>query len=595
MTRFARYVPGAFAAASCFVSAPLGDGSFEAFLYRARMQLRLLVTFALALAACAHPTASIAPSVAAPADLASLGAPGLRAMSAGLLESNTKYLSSDALEGRGTGASGGASAEAFVAEQLAKIGFEPAGEAGTYFQTLHLREALLKPAESSLVISVGGTQLSPIPATDILIRPFARDANVRVEGKLIFAGFAIARPDLGYDDLAGVDLRGAIVIAYAGAPRVLGGKPVPSTLHAALADSAIRSQALRDRGARAVILVWDPVRAEKLPFEKFLARAPSTSTAWIEKGEPGSGVVIPAAFISEAALATVFAATKGNARPQELWAKLDRGEPVHADLGASAALRAVSSLRDMTARNVAGILRGRDPALGSEAVVYSAHLDHLGIGKPVNGDAIYNGAFDDAIGVAGVLEIGRAFAALRPRPDRSILCLLVTGEERGLLGSDYFARHPTVPIEKIVADINIDALTANYEATDMVVLGEEHSTLHDHIVRAARASGYTVSPDSNPEEGYFIRSDQYSFVKQGVPAAFPAAGYRDAHGDTAANRAISDAWEKNHYHQPSDEWRPEYNATWATKEAGFDFLIGLSVATTRERPRWNRGDVFEKR
>jgi hypothetical protein len=517
-------------------------------------------------------------------------------MSATQLEANTKYLSSDALEGRGTGTRGGALAEQYVADQLAKIGFEPAGEEGTYFQAVHVREAVLRPEGSSLDISVGNFHTRLTQGKDVLVRPFARDADARVEGKLVFAGFGISRPDLGYDDLAGVDLRGAIALVYGGAPRVIAGKPVPSTLHAVLADNAVRSRVLRDRGARAVVIVFDPVRAATTPFERFASSLPPSTMAWLERGEPGSGFVIPAAFTTEATLAAVMAARSGAPALKEVWTKLDRGEPVPVDLDASATLRTASEIHDLTARNVAGILRGSGADhIAREAVVYTAHLDHLGIGKPVNGDAIYNGALDDAVGVAGVIEIGRAFAALRPRPARSIVCLLVTGEEHGLLGSDYYAQRPTIPIGDIVADVNIDFLSVEAESTDMVVLGEEHSTLHEHAVLAAGASGRVLSPDPDPEGGFFTRSDQYSFVKRGVPSVFPGEGDRDASGDTAKNRAISEAWSEAHYHQPSDEWRPEYSAAQATREAGFDFLLGLSVATTRERPRWNPGDVFEKR
>jgi Zn-dependent M28 family amino/carboxypeptidase len=225
-----------------------------------------------------------------------------------------------------------------------------------------------------------------------------------------------------------------------------------------------------------------------------------------------------------------------------------------------------------------------------EVVVYTAHVDHLGVGEPIAGDAIYNGALDDAIGVAGILEIARAFAALPQRPRRSIVFLATTAEEKGLLGSEYFVGHPTVPLDTIVADINVDGLTAQWEPFDVIPIGAEHSSLAGDVTAAARAAGLGVSEDPDPDQVYFIRSDQYNFVRAGVPSVFPGAGYRDASGATAKNRAISSAWGAAHYHRPSDEWRPEYRGAWAAKEARFDFLLGLAIANARERPHWNPGD-----
>ena len=240
------------------------------------------------------------------------------------------------------------------------------------------------------------------------------------------------------------------------------------------------------------------------------------------------------------------------------------------------------------------MLRGSDPALAAETVIYTAHHDHLGIGPPIDGDTIYNGALDDAIGVAGIIEIARAFLALPHKPRRSVMFLAVTAEEKGLLGSDYYAAHPTVPLARIVADINVDGLNAQWEPHDVVALGAEHSTLAAHVDAAARALDLVVGEDLEPEQVFFIRSDQYSFVKRGVVSVFPGAGYRDARGGNDANRAIADTWSQKRYHRPADEWQPEYRADWAAKEAAFDFLLGLSVANTAERPRWNSGDVFEK-
>src|SRR5581483_3552121 len=176
----------------------------------------------------------------------------------------------------------------------------------------------------------------------------------------------------------------------------------------------------------------------------------------------------------------------------------------------------------------------------------------------------------------------------------SILFATVTGEEKGLLGSDYFARHPTVPIDRIVANVNIDGVAVAYRALDIIAIGAEHSTLAVAAAAAARATGFRLSPDPSPDLAYFIRSDQYSFVRRGIPAVFPQPGYLDPTGNPDGYRALADAWSEHYYHLPSDEWRPEYNAAWGVQELGFDFLLGLTVANETARPRWNLGDVFAR-
>ncbi len=529
----------------------------------ARMRVCVLV----ALAAC-HAAAPVRP------DLAKLGAAGLHAIDPAKLEANIKYLSADKLEGRAPGSAGGALAEDYIAARFAELGLEPAGDRGTYFQTVPLREAARVDAQSSLVIHARGGDVELVQGKDVVLFGDPHTADVSIDAPLVFAGY-------GFDPAA-VDVKGAIAVIYGGAPRTQNGKPIDSARHAVLADVKQRTLALRAAGARAVIAVYDPARAERMSFQSWAPKVAGSSMAWLERGDVASLPVLPMAAIDEAALERVHPGMHA------IWQRLDRGELAPLDLAATASLRIRAQLRDLTARNVVAVLRGRD--LAAETVIYTAHHDHLGIGPPIDGDAIYNGALDDASGIAGIIEVARAFAALPQRPRRSIVFLAVTGEEKGLLGSDYFAAHPTLPLSSIAADINLDGLTPLYEQFDIVPLGAEHSSLAADAAAAARATGYAISPD--PDQVYFIRSDQYSFVKRGVPAVFPNAGWLDARGDIKANKAINDKWAAERYHRPSDEWQPEYRAAWAAKEAGFDFLLGLSVAMAEQRPHWNAGDAF---
>ncbi|HEY2031658.1 MAG TPA: M28 family peptidase, partial [Myxococcales bacterium] len=242
-------------------------------------------------------------------------------------------------------------------------------------------------------------------------------------------------------------------------------------------------------------------------------------------------------------------------------------------LGIRATLRTSAVVRKFDSENVVGILRGSSRA--AENVVVSAHIDHLGIGPAMNGDTIYNGAIDNASGTSGMLEVARAFAALPQRPPRSIVALAVTGEEKGLQGSEYFSLHPTVPIQSIVADVNLDGVNWQFEPFDMVALGAEHSTLDTDVRAALSAMNMKESPDPEPEQVFFIRSDQYCFVKRGIPSVFPGAGWQDASGNIQERKAYDDWWTKNRYHQPSDEWDPKANYENMAKETRADFLIAL--------------------
>jgi Zn-dependent M28 family amino/carboxypeptidase len=244
----------------------------------------------------------------------------------------------------------------------------------------------------------------------------------------------------------------------------------------------------------------------------------------------------------------------------------------------------------MESPNVAGLLRGSDPRIRDEVVVFTAHLDHLGIGEPVNGDSIYNGALDNASGSAALLEVARAFARLPKPPRRSVLFLAVTAEEKGLLGSDYFAEYPTVPSERIVANLNLDVLAMLYPLRQVVPMGAEHSTLEATVKRAASQMGIELGPDPFPEEVFFVRSDQYSFVRRGVPSLFLFWGFKSDSGVDAAARFRE--WGRTRYHTPQDDLSQPMDLEAGARHAQINFLVGLDVANADGRPAWKPGDFF---
>jgi Zn-dependent M28 family amino/carboxypeptidase len=311
---------------------------------------------------------------------------------------------------------------------------------------------------------------------------------------------------------------------------------------------------------------------------------------WREGDKPGAGSALPAVRVPYTMLARLLA--KSGHGAEQIFKDGPAGKLKPFPLGMRATLKVSAAVRQFESENVAGLLRGAERA--SEHVVVSAHLDHLGIGPAMGGDTIYNGAGDNASGVSGMLEVARAFSALPKRPPRSILALAVTGEEKGLQGSEYFARHPTVPIESIVANVNLDGVSWELEPFDIIALGAEHSTLQRAVAASLAAMKLKQSPDAEPEQVFFIRSDQYNFVKRGIPAIFPGHGWQDEKGNIEKRKAYDDWWTVNRYHQPSDEWVANANYENMAKEVRADFLMALSVALDPDRPAWNPGDVFGK-
>jgi Zn-dependent M28 family amino/carboxypeptidase len=278
--------------------------------------------------------------------------------------------------------------------------------------------------------------------------------------------------------------------------------------------------------------------------------------------------------------------------PEEIFATAKQGKPSSMALPVTATIENASKFRDLRSPNVVARVIGSDPKLRDEYVVYTAHLDHLGIGQPVNGDRIYNGALDNASGSACLLEIARAYSKMQPRPRRSVLFVSVTGEEAGLLGSDYFSHYPTVTKDRLIADINIDGnLALLWPIEDLVARGSEHSTLGLTVQEAAARLSLNVSPDPFPELVLFIRSDQYSFVKQGIPSVFPSAGTKSSDPNVNPQQIIT-KWRQTTYHKPQDDMKQAFDFESGAKYARYNFVLGYLVAQKTERPAWNRGDFF---
>jgi Zn-dependent M28 family amino/carboxypeptidase len=375
---------------------------------------------------------------------------------------------------------------------------------------------------------------------------------------------------------------------------VLSGAPptFPPDQRAHYSSGTTKFRGLVDRGAVGVIFVDTPIDEKRFPWERVLQMSWRPSMRWVDAaGTPFNsfpGIKARFAF-SRAGATKLFAGAPSTL--EQVFAKSEAGKAQAFDLPAELTLSSTTELVRMSSPNVAGVIEGSDAALKGEFVVFTAHLDHIGQGAPVSGDAIYNGAFDNASGIAVLLETARYFAELPRKPRRSMLFLAVTAEEQGLLGSEYFARQPTVPREAIVANVNMDMPLALTEVADVVAFGAEHSSLGGITARAVGAEGMTISPDPMPEEVVFVRSDQYSFVREGIPAVYLDMGTHSRVAGVDGGKLV-EQFLRERYHMPGDDLSQPIHYESLASLARINARIGLDVGNARERPKWNPGDFF---
>jgi hypothetical protein len=553
-------------------------------LFRSRSVL-LLPTLALA-GACSAPPAS-APAAAS----LTIDSPEVATVLAGVkgdqIKAHMSVLADDKMEGRGPGGAGYEAALQYVETAVKSYGLAPAGENGGFRQKVPLRNSVVVDTASAMSIQgPGGKKLTY--GTDFLLSADPLREDVAIESAPVaFVGYGVSAPGLGYDDYAGgIDVKGKVVAILSGAPATL-----PSNERAYYSSGAVKEADALKRGAIG-ILTFSAPDDPRFRWDVSVATSRQGSYAWIDAaGQPnrGDAALRGAASLNHSAVALLFA---GTPRPlKEVFEAAKQSRPQAFDLPTKVSLATKSTHKDVESANLVAKLDGSDPALKNESVVYVAHVDHFGVGVPMNGDAIYNGAHDNASGVAIVLEVARAYAALPVRPRRSIVFLFVTAEERGLLGSDFWARHPTVPKEGIVADLTLDMPFMYHPLLDIVPYGAQHSSLNGPVTRAAQTLGMAIGTDPIPEQALFIRSDHYSFVRQGVPSLFIKSGFTT--GDPSKDgAAINAGYRRDVYHKPNDDMSQAFDFEAGASHAKLNFLTGWQVAQETTRPAWNPGDFF---
>jgi hypothetical protein len=506
------------------------------------------------------------------------------------IRADMRFLADDLLEGRGTATRGQEIAAKFMAAQFEQMGLQPAGDSGTYFQSVPFRSGRPDEGKSSLTLVRGGKEQKLVYRKDFITGADPGRTDISVDAPVVFVGDGVTAPEQGYDDYKGIDAKGKIVVFAFEAPHF------ESSLKAHYSSFEVKQAIAVAHGAVGMIVISDPILERIYPYSKQTRDLDFPQFRWLDKqGKPNDYFpeLKGGAILSMAETKKLFEGSGHTA--EEVFADIKAGTPKSFALPLTAKIHNVTKLEDVRSPNVVAKLEGSDPSLKTEYVVYSSHSDHLGIGQPVNGDKIYNGALDNASGSSLLLEIARAFTQRNPRPRRSLLFVSVTGEEAGLLGSDYYAHYPTVPKDAIVANVNMDEDQMLWPLEDIVAFGAEHSSLDAVVRKAAERAHLGVSPDPMPEEVVFIRSDQYSFVKQGIPAVFPVPGFKST--DPQINpEAIFKKWEAERYHVPGDDMeQPGLLFDEAAKYGRFVFLCGDLIANDAQRPQWNKGDFFGDR
>jgi hypothetical protein len=528
--------------------------------------------------------------------IATLAASGVAGQTPGPVRSDAirahvEFLADDLLEGRGTGSRGYALAAAYVAAQFQQLGLAPGGDKtddnASYLQTVRLLEATPVVPGSAAKLTLEGKSQSFEYGTDYLPSADYSAPNATLTAPLAFVGFGVTAPELDYDDLATVDVRDRIAVVLSGAPAKF-----PHNQRAYYSWGGSKYPNLIEHGAVAVVVVDTPTDAARTPWERRVLMSGQPQMRWIDENDQPVDAYpeLQQVFrFSQDAAAKLF--QNGGPTLEEVFAAAEAGTPQGFELPGLVTLTTTTGLRRTESHNVVGILRGSDPQLRRQYIVISAHLDHLGRGAAVNGDAIYNGAHDNASGIAVLLETARSIVTGDQPPKRSIIFLAVTAEEKGLLGSDFFAQHPGVPRGAIVANINIDMPMLLGPTRDIMSIGAQHTSLGPAAERAVRAQGYIMTPDNAPAEVLFIRSDQFSFIKQGVPSIHLGGGYlsRPRGPDI---EALREDFLRTHYHRPSDDLSLPMHYAGAVDLALINARLALDIANQANRPHWNRGDFF---
>ena len=507
-------------------------------------------------------------------------------------------LSSDEYEGRLPGTKGEELTVAYLTGESKKLGLQPGNPDGTYVQKVPL-VGITGAQAQPFTVSRGGQKRTFKWSADVVAFTKRVQDNVSIANSdLIFAGYGVTAPEYNWDDFKGVDVKGKTIIVLVNDPQ-LPDAADPSKLDAKMFNGqamtyygrwTYKYEKAAELGAAAVFIVHETATAG-YPYpvvQGFLGERFS-----LVADDKNMGRAALEGWFSLDTAKAIFKMAGQDFDALKKQALSRDFKPVPLNMKASMGVR--NAMRTIDSQNVVAKLEGADAQMKDEYVIYSSHWDHLGVGEPVEGDKIYNGALDNASGVSTLLEIARAYTQVQPKPKRSILFLFVTAEEQGLLGSEYYATHPLYPLEKTAANINMDGVNQWGRTSDITVIGMGASDLDDYLRDAAAAQNRTLVPDPESEKGFYYRSDHFNFAKVGVPALYTDSGISFIGKDASYSKTKRDEYTNTDYHKPSDEIKPDWDLSGAGEDARLLFTVGYNVANADKLPEWKPGNEFKAR
>ncbi len=498
-----------------------------------------------------------------------------------VFRSHIAYLADDKLKGRAPGTAGYQLAVDYVTSEFKKLGLTPSGDQGGFTQTFNLRKSSVEQGSLKMMMTddAGNTD-SFFIRNDISLVANPIKTEVKIsQVPLVFAGYGVDVPGI-HSDYERIDARGKIVVVLKVSPLGLS-----ADYQSYFSSVGYKISVAKSKGAVGVIVIYDRPTPPPQPVLQN-ALNPEKTEAY------GSGYIGNVDLFMTATnnFLSALLLNTGKSYSQTV-SELKPGKPNSFDISKKLTASFKNKHTDIETYNVIGMIPGSDPVLKNEYVVHTAHLDHIGIGKPVNGDSIYNGAHDNASGVASLLEIARLYKKSGVKPKRSILITMVSAEESGLLGSAYFASHPSIPKSAIVANINTDMPTLIAPMLSVVPLGATHSSMLQHVQYAAKMLNLDIQDDPEPEQSFFTRSDQYSFVREHIPAVHCKNGRKTNQPGFDLDTYIK-KWRAKYYHQPADQIDGLFFYAAAKTYVQLNFLISYSISMNKERPTWNSDSYF---
>lgn len=510
------------------------------------------------------------------------------------IKAHIAFLADDTLQGRDTGSNGYQIAANYVKSYFTQLGLTPqgtkvAGENTGFEQEVRFRKSFLVEGSANAIIHGVDGDIELEYATGFLMSGSSLRNETAITAETVFVGYGVISEAFGYNDYKNIDVKGKIVVALSGRPDDL-----PSEEGAHIGSSAEKGRHAAEHGAVGFITIHTPKREKVRSFETSAKYANSPRLSWLTKDNMPFGQreeIVAGAYIQHDAAKALFAGATRNL--VDVFADDSNNVAISGfNLPYRVTLKNKSRHEQITSPNIIAALEGSDPQLKDEYVVFSAHLDHIGISAHGDEkDTINNGALDNSSGVAILLETARLLSEMAEKPKRSVLFVVVTGEEKGLLGSSYFANNPTLPVTKLVANVNLDMPLILYPFADVIAFGSTHSTMGAIVETAAKKIDIELSEDPMPEQALFTRSDHYSFVKAGIPSVFLMTGFKSTDENIDGGALFGD-FLKNHYHQHSDEITLPINYQAAANFALVNMMIGVEIANQTERPQWHKDDFF---